>query len=212
MSYNYFLCFQESKFWPCPCEVKLRDKDSSVWGKSAISTYTLKVGILPVCVWVSRGHPWSVSIQGTNQLFGHLHCLEIRAKEEQKGFEGFHTRTASKSRSAALSPAVTGELMERFNSAQLHKHRLALVLGYWSLPVGLRKPVLPLPCCLVRDAVLRSAQVLVAVAWKFVSFPRLWVNHWNSYKSPWNMKAARKKKGPLNIYTRLWISWFTVSE
>lgn len=50
MSYNYLLCFQESRFWPCPCRVKLRDKDSSVWGKSAISTYILKVGILPVCV------------------------------------------------------------------------------------------------------------------------------------------------------------------
>lgn len=92
MSYNYFLCFQESRFWPCPCEVKLRDKDSFVWGKSAISTDILKQGILPVCPWVSRGHPQWLSIQGTNQLFGHLHCLESRAKEDQKGFEGFHSR------------------------------------------------------------------------------------------------------------------------
>lgn len=182
MSYNYLLCFQESRFWPCPCRVKLRDKDSSVWGKSAISTYILKVRILPVCAWVSRGHPQRLSVQGRNQLFGHLHCLESRVQEDQKDFEGFHTRTASKSRSV-----LTGELMERFHSAQPHKQLLAFMLGYWSLPSGLRKALTLFPCWLGRAAGFSSAQVLVATAWKFVSSPRLWVNHWNPYKDHWNM-------------------------
>lgn len=95
-----FLMLSGKQVLTIPCEVKLQDKDSS-----AISTCILKVGILPVCAWVSKGHPQRLSKQGTNQLFGHLHCLEIRAKEDQKDFKEFDTRTASKSRSAALSLA-----------------------------------------------------------------------------------------------------------
>lgn len=181
----------------------------------------LKVGILPVCAWVSRGHPWWLSIQGTNQLFGHLHSLGSRAKEDQKGFEGFHSRmfvcvskeghqmsACLKEPGLSCSSPQTMSLMSFcvwYWSRLIWPHRDRTS---WDTEVGTapkaevqpsalqsqERQFFPFSCCLVRDAVFSSAQGLVATAWKFVSSPRLWVNHWNSYKEHWNIKLLGKRK------------------
>lgn len=58
---------------------------------------------LPVCAWVSRGHTQRLSTEGMNQLFGHLHCLGVRAKEDQKDFDGFIPELPPK---AEVQPSV----------------------------------------------------------------------------------------------------------
>lgn len=103
--------------------------------------------------------------------------------------------------------------MERFNSAQPHKHTVALVLRYWSLPIGLRKPVFPFPGCLVRDAVFTSAQVLVATAWKFVSSPRLWMSHWNSYRvNSYRVKFMIERVGTWKLLGKRKVSYIFILD
>lgn len=53
--------------------------------------HMLKEGILSVRAWASGNYlrESMVSVLGTNQLLGYLHWLEIKAKEELKGYEGF---------------------------------------------------------------------------------------------------------------------------
>ena len=95
MSYNYLLCFRESRFWPCPCEVKIRDEDSSVLGKSSIPTCAEK-GIL--CAWASRdrlreSHGFCLGNKSTLKS-STLFVWRLRPKNTWRTMRSFSTRLA----------------------------------------------------------------------------------------------------------------------
>lgn len=96
-SYNYLLCFQESRFWPCPCKVKTGDKDSCVLERSLKSTCAERED--PVCVCL---RPWREShglCTGSKWTFRSwaLFVWRLRPKKTWRTRRSFRTRLAKTS-------------------------------------------------------------------------------------------------------------------